>query len=1010
MPCERGFSVLATVSAKRLLKKPARRVWRLLPMSIKHRLWPFVLRAKGIQPPTPVSTSEDRWPQLDLPAQDLAFPPLGSATEQLCAELTRPDQKLANIVMFGPIDWAFRLQRPQKLALELSQCGHRVFYVNPQVAHSTEPGITVTRVAPDVMVVTLHSPVVIPPYDGALTSDQAHVYRAALQHFRERHGVFDAWTGVMLPFWTQLALTLRESWGWPVWYDRMDHWKGFEHVGVAFGPAEDLLLQEADLVTATASSLMQSHRPISLVPNACDGFLATLPVQAREPARVIGYVGAIAEWFDVDLVLAAADLPDVKVELYGAVSPEARVEPLRQRSNVTFHGEIPHSAVCDAMDSLDVCLLPFDIRPLTESTDPVKVYEYLARGKSVVASPLPELKRFEGLVRIAATPAEFALAVSEALNENGVAERSRRVEAVSQHTWRSRAEQVSQLLAENSPLVSVVILNWNNAALTASSVRLLLEVNTYPQLQVICVDNGSADADIIRLRELVGDLPQVVLVENADNLGFAAGMNSGVAAARGEVVILLNNDCFIGPGGIESFEAHLRDLRVGLLGAVTNWTGNEAKIDVNPLSLGAFLRSSVHERLIHCGESAVVRNIAFFCVAFRKAVWEQVGELDDRFGTGMFEDDDYCRRIASTGMEIRIARDTFVYHIGEASFSTLREDGRYQALFASNKAAYEAKWNRPWTPHTYAPLQTSVRPFARRIPNPGGSSVPLSTDGLNSRVASRIGSRIAALRPSAGAAGDGATLRFQCNICSTWCTVSVDQLSREVPSCPRCDSTPRLRAMARSLAVATTGAARRLDELPKTLRGIGLSDHPRMATFLSRHLDYQNTAFHQEPLLDITRPTPDRLSQYDFLLSSDVFEHVVPPVQLAFDGAFAVLKPGGWFVLSVPCMPTGTAVGTTEHFPDLHEWTVERDESGARKLINVTTTGERQEFSNLVYHGGDGETLEMRLFEEQSLIRNLELAGFDQISVRDESDLSYGISWGNQRFSVPVIARRPVTP
>ena len=993
--------------AKGLLMPPVRRLWRVLPMSVKHRLWPYVLRAKGIRPAAPVSASEGHWPQLDISAQDLAFPPLGSATEQLCAEMRQHVPARPNIVMLGPIDWSFRLQRPQKLALELAKVGHRVFYVNPQVAHATQPGVAVTTIATDVHTVTLYSPIVIPPYDGALTVDQAEVYRAALRHLRERHGVLDAWTAVMLPFWTQLAITLRESWGWPVWYDRMDHWKGFERVGAAFGAAEDRLLTEADCVTATATSLLHADRPISLVPNACDGTLAALPAKPQDSSRTVGYVGAIAEWFNVDLVLAAADLPNVNVELFGAVSPEAQVQRLRERANVIFHGEIPHSAVCDAMDSLDVCLLPFDIRPLTESTDPVKVYEYLARGKAVVASPLPELKRFDGLVRIAATPAAFALAVSEALNEDSLVERSRRVDAVSQHTWRNRAQQVSELLSDSSPLVSVVILNWNNASLTASSIRLLLEVNTYPRLEVVCVDNGSADDDVIRLRELTAGLPHVLVVENASNLGFAAGMNSGVAAAHGDVVILLNNDCFIGPGGIESFEAHLRDTRVGLVGAVTNWTGNEAKIDVNPTSLGAFLRSSIYERLSHCGESSVVRNVAFFCVAFRMSVWDQVGSLDDRFGIGMFEDDDYCRRIAEAGLDIRIARDTFVYHIGEASFSSLREDGRYEALFASNKAAFETKWNQPWTPHTYAPLRTSVRPFARRISINGGSSVPLSTDGLTGRVAARVGGRLNAIRSSVGAATDGATLRFQCNICSTWCTVSVKQLGREVPSCSRCDSTPRLRAMARCLSVATTGEAKRLDELPKTLRGIGLSDHPRMATFLSKYLDYQNTAFHQEPLLDITRPTPDRLSQYDFLLSSDVFEHVVPPVQLAFDGAFAVLKPGGWFILSVPCMPTGTADSTTEHFPDLHEWTIERNETGERTLSNVTNTGERQLFSNLVYHGGDGETLEMRLFEERSLIRNLEIAGFDQISVRDESDLSCGIAWGNQRFSVPVIARRP---
>ena len=994
--------------AKRLMMIPARRLWRVIPMPVKHRLWPYVLRAKGIRPPVQRFASEAEWPQFAIGGQDVAFPPLGSAPDQLCAEFVHPGAVASNIIVFGPIDWSFRLQRPQKLALELSKLGNRVFYVNPGVAPSTQPGVTVTTIAPGLFTVTLHSPTPIPPYDGALTLDQAQVYLESLRVLRQRYAVLDAWTGVMLPFWTQLAISLRETWGWPVWYDRMDHWKGFERVGAAFGAAEDLLLEQADCVTATATSLLQASRPITLVPNACDSGFAALPAKRRSNSRTVGYVGAIAEWFDVELVLATAELPDVRIELYGAVSPEANVDRLRSRPNVTFHGEIPHSAVCDAMDSLDVCLLPFDIRPLTESTDPVKVYEYLARGKAVVASPLPELARFTGLVSLASTPAAFASAVAAALRSDDPSAHARRVDAVAKHTWGDRAVDVSTSLNANTPLVSVVILNWNNAALTAASIRLLLQVNTYARLDVICVDNGSAVDDVIRLRQLVADLPMVTLVENASNLGFAGGMNSGVDASCGDVIVLLNNDCFIGPGGIEAFEMHLRDTKVGLVGAVTNWTGNEAKIEINPTSLGAFLRVAVHERLDHSGESATVRNVAFFCVAFRRSVWEHVGSLDTRFGVGMFEDDDYCRRIASDGFAIRIARDAFVYHIGEASFSTLRDDGTYQALFSANKAIFEAKWNGPWTPHTYSPLQTQIRAFARRIPLPGGAPVSLPTDRLASRVASRVGSRLNSLLPGAGGeAMTEASLRFQCNICSTWCSVPVTQLGREVPNCPRCQSTARLRAMARCLSLATIGEVKRLDQLPKSLRGIGLSDHPRMATYLSRYLDYENTSFHQEPLLDITRPLPTRMSQYDFVLSSDVFEHVLPPVQLAFDGAFSLLKPGGWLILSIPCMPVGTADGTVEHFPELHEWRIEKGPDGHRSLINTTTSGQTETFTDLVYHGGDGETLEMRLFEERSVVRHLEAAGFHEVSVRDESDLTCGIAWGNQRFSVPFIARRP---
>ncbi len=996
--------------AKRLMMIPARRFWRVLPMALKHRLWPYVLRAKGIKPslPTAVSVSESDWLQFAVGAQDVAFPPLGSAPERICAEFSDPCGSSPNIVMCGPIDWAFRLQRPQKLALELSHLGNRVFYVNPGVTLGAKPGSTVARIGTNLYCVTLHSPTPIPPYDGALTQEQAEVYLESLRSLRERFGILDAWVGVMLPFWTQLAIEMRAQWGFPIWYDRMDHWKGFERVGAAFGAAEDLLLAEADAVTATAALLLNSDRPIGLVPNACDRGFSALPAKPRAPGRVVGYVGALAEWFDVELVLAAAELPGVRVELYGAVSPEASVERLRRRDNVTFHGEIPHSAVCDAIDSLDVCLLPFDIRPLTQSTDPVKVYEYLARGKAVVASALPELARFANQVSIASTPVDFAHAVAQALDAHSAAIVSARIEAVANHTWSDRAEAVLAVLQANTPLVSVVILNWNNAALTAASIRLLLEANSYARIEVVCVDNGSELADVERLRALVSSLAAVRLVENASNLGFAGGMNSGVDASDGEIVVLLNNDCFIGPGGIESFEAHLRNPRVGLVGTVTNWTGNEAKIDLDPSSLGAFLRAAVHERLAHVSEVAAIDNIAFFCVAFRRTLWDEIGPLDTRFGIGMFEDDDYCRRVIAERFDVVIARDTFVYHIGEASFSTLREDGRYERLFEANKAAFESKWGNPWIPHRYAPLKPEHRKFSRRINRHGGEDVSFSSHNLNI-VTRRVGAQVRSLRAAAvGAGPHSANLRFQCNICSAWCSVAVDQLGREVPNCPRCQSTARLRAMARCLSIATTGEPRRIDQLPKTLRGIGLSDHPRMAMYLTKHLDYENTAFHQEPLLDITKPQSSRLGEYDFLLSSDVFEHVLPPVQSAFDGAFSVLKPGGWLILSVPCIPNGLGEGTIEHFPELHDWTVETDALGKRRLVNTTATGEQQVFEDLVYHGGDGETLEMRVFEERSLIKNLEASGFVEISVRDESDLASGIAWGNQRASVPLIARRPV--
>ena len=92
-------------------------------------------------------------------------------------------------------------------------------------------------------------------------------------------------------------------------------------------------------------------------------------------------------------------------------------------------------------------------------------------------------------------------------------------------------------------------------------------------------------------------------------------------------------------------------------------------------------------------------TVAFFCAAMPRAVHETVGGLDEDFGIGFFEDDDYCRRVSDAGWHVGCADDVFVHHHLSASFDQLKSEAR-QALFEKNKAIYEAKWG-PWIPHVY---------------------------------------------------------------------------------------------------------------------------------------------------------------------------------------------------------------------------------------------------------------------------------------------------------------------
>jgi GT2 family glycosyltransferase len=96
---------------------------------------------------------------------------------------------------------------------------------------------------------------------------------------------------------------------------------------------------------------------------------------------------------------------------------------------------------------------------------------------------------------------------------------------------------------------------------------------------------------------------------------------------------------------------------------------------------------------------------AMFCVALRRDTFEDVGPLDERFGIGMFEDDDYAHRVRAAGRRVICARDVFVHHVGQAAFKKLIERGEYNELFEQNRQLYQTKWGVTWTPHRHGELK-----------------------------------------------------------------------------------------------------------------------------------------------------------------------------------------------------------------------------------------------------------------------------------------------------------------
>jgi SAM-dependent methyltransferase len=280
----------------------------------------------------------------------------------------------------------------------------------------------------------------------------------------------------------------------------------------------------------------------------------------------------------------------------------------------------------------------------------------------------------------------------------------------------------------------------------------------------------------------------------------------------------------------------------------------------------------------------------------------------------------------------------------------------------------------------------------------------MTADHSSSRLTARLSG---ALEKFAGLAhwrdgvGPGEKVYFRCNICGGSCAAPMSALEREKSSCRRCGSTVRTRTIVHLLTTELFGRSIALPDLPlrRDLVGIGLSDRHFYADRLAEKLGYTNTFFHMEPQLDITAVPVQLSARYDFIIASEVFEHVAPPASRAFVNARRLLKPHGVLIFSVPYTLDPE---TREHYPELYDYRVV-ESSGQWRLENRTADGRTQIYTDLVFHGGPGSTLEMRLFSRSGLIREFTEAGFAGVRIAEEPQPEFGIVWP-EPWSIPMVA------
>ena len=259
--------------------------------------------------------------------------------------------------------------------------------------------------------------------------------------------------------------------------------------------------------------------------------------------------------------------------------------------------------------------------------------------------------------------------------------------------------QLEAALEASFPLVSVVVLTYNNWEYTKACLFSVRSRSDYPNLEIIVVDNASTDQTRAGLRDLARQDDRIQIILNDTNLGFAAGNNVGLRVARGEYVILLNNDTFVTQGWVRDLIRPMqRDPRIGLTGPLTNKIGNEQKVRTAYRTMPEmedWARGFTRWRLRRTLE---IGNLAFFCVAIRRAVLDEVGLLDEAYGLGYFEDDDYCRRARQANYRLVVADDVLCAPLFVAIVRRARrEGGRADGAQPGDLRRALGKWQ----PHRY---------------------------------------------------------------------------------------------------------------------------------------------------------------------------------------------------------------------------------------------------------------------------------------------------------------------
>jgi polysaccharide pyruvyl transferase CsaB len=354
-----------------------------------------------------------------------------------------PDR--AGIIVYPPThDWGYMFQRPHQIARAFARKRYLFFFCTDNKRTDAVAGFQ--KIEPYLYVCHV-------PMETFAETGGPIIYVGSPWH-RETAALFD---------------------GSRVVYD---HYDDLDVSSGRRGDHEELL-RSAKVVVITSQRLLEATKPkrpdALLLPNGVDyDYVQRMRPGDGEPPPedwmgigergrpVIGYSGALAEWFDYELLSAVAlARPDLDFVLIGTdYDGSLRRSGVLEIENVHWLGMKPYEELFRYVWRFDVGTIPFRVNEITLATSPVKLFEYMACGKPVVSTRLPECER-QAHVLLAATAAEFAGQLDAALALRRDPDYLAAIDAVArEHTWDARVERISRALENGTAAPAAATAAW----------------------------------------------------------------------------------------------------------------------------------------------------------------------------------------------------------------------------------------------------------------------------------------------------------------------------------------------------------------------------------------------------------------------------------------------------------------------------------------------------------------------------------------------------------------------